>query len=1049
MADHLFLHLQTLPSGRVVATPMPFTDLSVEAESIDRARALAQEAALERLENIPGLFRAALFNEQDAELASARLRVPAEARIEAAVITVGFVLFRRHTASGEAYVAYAPGVPQWSVAGGTREQTLKAAADALQEQLKTWPPGSAVALDQVGEVSLEQMPVSSESEQSPESARSRPARFAGDDMVELAARGRLGRLDRRDPLVERVLAALAADGRASVLLVGPSDVGKTALLHEVAARLNSGDVPPALQGRRLWRTSANELIAGARFTGMWQERARLLVQFARDTGAIIAMGDPSGIVDAGRWSESDNNLGRVLRPYMERGELRLICEATEEGVAAARKWESSFIEVFYRVDVPEPDVDAAREILRAAARRIEANHGVPFTDDALEATLQLTRRFEPYRALPGKAVRLLEETAQLVAVEAAEPLGREEITRAFAQRTGMPIVMLSDRIPLHTDEVQAFFEQRVLGQPEAVEAVVDLVAVIKAALNDPAKPLATMFFVGPTGVGKTELTKALAEFLFGSRDRVLRFDMGEYASGDAIARLTGSAWERDGEGELTRRVREQPFCVVLLDEVEKAHRSVFDVLLPALGEGRLTDASGRTADLRNAIVIMTSNLGAERQDSGGIGFARGDGAAEGDRRRRHFIDEAEQFFRPEFFNRIDRVLAFDPLDKQTIRTIARREMGRLLLREGITRRQLLVEIDDGVVDRLAVAGFHPRYGARPLHREIERAVIRPLARLIVEQQPGPGDLIRLQESPEGVALTVRRIDEPDQARQPRKITEKPREASIARAAATAERLHDELLRDQGSGPARAVSTELSELLARINAPGFWDDPGSAQSALTRVYQLQRVTDRLAHVRNRAEGLVELARQLQANRDRGRLPELREALGELEEELVLVRLECAGAAAGDSEPAAELTLLPVAGRADDWATQLAAMYRAWAERTGREATDEPGDPRRLTIRGPGSYSLLAPEAGLHRRELPNRQRVLVRVIVKPQGDQNKAPWSDPDDGGTTVVRVYSEGARTGVRDPRTGVRVGNLPSVLQGQIDEFILAGAAGITTAAG
>jgi ATP-dependent Clp protease ATP-binding subunit ClpC len=605
----------------------------------------------------------------------------------------------------------------------------------------------------------------------------------------------------------------------------------------------------------------------------------------------------------------------------------------------------------------------------------------------------------------------------------------------------MPIVILSDQIALHTGDVRAFFEQRVLGQSEPVEAIVDLVAVIKAGLNDPGKPLSTMFFVGPTGVGKTELTKALAEFLFGSRDRVLRFDMGEYATGDAVARLTGSAWDRDGEGELTRRVREQPFCVMLFDELEKAHRSVFDVLLPALGEGRLTDASGRTADLRNAIVIMTSNLGAERQGSGGIGFARPDNDGERDRRRAHFVGEAEHFFRPEFFNRIDRILTFDPLAEETIRKIARRELGKLLLREGITRRQLLVEIEDGVVNQLAAAGFHPRYGARPLHREIERGVIRPLARLIVEQQPVPGDLIRLAQAEPGVTLTVQRIREPTDAAPPRKPAGKPRDGTLERAGATAETLLEELRSEQLSGAAVAMSTELSSLLEQINSPGFWDEPDSARRILTRVYQLQRVSDRVSHLRSRAEGLVELAHQLRVNRDRGRLPELRGALEEAAQELALVRLECAGAAAGQREPAVALAFHPIGPEAGDWAEELAAIYAGWAERTGREVVRERGDMPHLTVIGPGSYALLAHEAGLHRRELGDRRRVLVRVTVAAEGD-TPVPSSDDDDQATSVVRVYSDGARSGVRDPRTGVREGNLQAVLRGKIDGFILASAA-------
>jgi ATP-dependent Clp protease ATP-binding subunit ClpA len=1038
------MHTRELPSGRAVATVIPLTDVACDAATVEDARARAIEEAEERLPNLPVDFRADLSGDADAELETLALTLSREHGDQKLPLTLSVVLVRRQRSAGEIYSVSAPGVPRWSVAASDRADALALAARALEETLANWAAEPLMALDARGVLELQ--PFSLPFEAEPETGDSAPAdpaaQLGADDLTALAAAGQLGRLDRRDPLVERVLAALAADGRASVLLVGPGDVGKSALTHEVAARLASGDVPPALRNRRLIRLSANELVAGARYTGMWQDRARRLVAVARRTGAIIAMGDPQAIVDAGRWSESDNNLSRVLRPYMERGELRLICEATEEMVAAVSKREPSFVEAFHRIDLHEPDPEAAREILRAAARRMEVNHEVEFLEAAVDASLDLTRRFEPYRALPGKAVRLLEETAQLTAVDGERQLGREEVARGFAQRTGLPLSMLSDEIPLRAAEVRAFFEERVLGQQEAVEAMVDLIAVVKAALGDPTKPLGTLFLVGPTGVGKTELCKALAEYLFGSRDRVLRFDMGEYASGDAAPRLTGTAWDRHSEGELTRRVREQPFCVILLDEIEKAHPTVFDVLLPALGEGRLTDAAGRTADLRNAIVIMTSNLGVSRAGSGALGFADSAGD-EIDRQRNHFVAEAERFFRPEFFNRIDRVLAFAPLDQDTIARIARREVGRLLLREGITRRQLLVEIDDEVITQLASAGFHPRYGARPLHREIERAVIQPLARLIVEELPDPGDLIRIRSRDDAITVAVHRVEEPAPATAPVKHTRDQAEgqaATTGRAVAQARAVLDDLDQLASTPEATAVSAELSQLLTRINQPGFWDEQEAARATMNRIYQLQRINDKLHHLRSRAEGLLTLTENLQARRDRSRLSEARAAITELEDNLSILRLTIAGAASGEEEPRAILTITPVGSDTADWAATLTAMYTAWANRTGREVARAEVDPFSLEIIGPGSLALLRGEAGLHRRERsgPDGGRQLARVTVNAAPESPGAETNGSEQ--EQVVRVYTEGARTGVRDPRTSTRVGNLAAVLdEGRIDDFILA----------
>ena len=486
-----------------------------------------------------------------------------------------------------------------------------------------------------------------------------------------------------------------------MLLVGPPDVGKTALVHELARRIAAGEAPQALHERKVWRVSANELIAGAMYTGQWQERARRLVDDARSTQAVIVMGDPVGIVDAGRWARSDNNVSRHLRPYVESGEITIVCEATPEQFAAALKSEPSFVGAFHRIDVPEPARDDVRAIAAAAAARLGDAASLSIEPEAIDAAVELTGRFEPYRSFPGKAIRLLEDAVRERA-DGVERLDREAMTAAFARRSGLPLVLLSDAVPLRLADVREHFESRVIGQPEATSTLVDLIAMLKAGLNDPKKPLGSFFFVGPTGVGKTESAKALAEFLFGSDERLVRFDMGEYSSDDAVRRLIGSAWGTD-EGELARRVREQPFCVVLLDEIEKAHWSVFDALLAAIGEGRLTDAAGRVADFRNAIVIMTSNLGARTIRSSPLGF--GAGAADNGADRR-YVEEAEKFFRPEFFNRIDRVVVFHPLSAATVRRIARRELERLLTREGIIRRQLLVELDDAVVDTVAASGFH-------------------------------------------------------------------------------------------------------------------------------------------------------------------------------------------------------------------------------------------------------------------------------------------------------------------------------------------------------
>ena len=505
--------------------------------------------------------------------------------------------------------------------------------------------------------------------------------------------------------------------------------------------------------------------------------------------------------------------------------------------------------------------------------------------------------------------------------------------------------------------------------------------------------------------------------------------MAEYAGGDAIQRLIGSPW--GGEGELTRAVRAQPFCVVLLDEIEKAHWAVFDALLGALGEGRLTDASGRTADFRNAIVIMTSNLGATKSRSSALGFAPG-GSDEGERLTRHYEDEAEKFFRPEFFNRIDRIVVFQPLAEETIRQIARREVGRLLLREGIVRRRLLVEVDDPVVDHLAAAGFHPQYGARPLHRAIEQAVIQPLARLIVTQSPAAGDLARihLKEGAISVELEQVKVVEP-QAEAKRERRAARAFGSLARATRAAREFVEQLDAEEATGVVGDLRDEVSALVDETHAPVFWDDPDSAREVLSRIYRVEHVLDRLDGLQRRASGLVEMASRVQAARDRKRVGEIYAAIEEMEDALLVMRLELAGASTNGAGTASVIRVTPIGG-CDDWAAELLAMYAAWAERTARDVVEDAGH-NALRIEGLSTHELLRGEAGIHRRVRPQQAaEELARVTVGDEGD-------DGDDGGL-VVRVYEEGRRRVVRDPRTRTRTADLDAVLrEGRIDAFLLA----------
>jgi ATP-dependent Clp protease ATP-binding subunit ClpA/protein subunit release factor A len=1070
----------------------------------DRAQAIADMAA-EIIQYVRGLERhhwGRLVFVEDQQLRPLSLELTPKVKPpqEPIPITLNLLVSAEPQARGPRYVATAPRLPGLHVVVERLDLVEPKAREAVLYLTRKWDSQAILALDLSGPEEL--LVIEVELPEGGQDAADEPLSntysqenvlgLCGLSLSAQARRGKLGRADRREALAEMLITSLATERSSSVMLVGKAGVGKTALLHELVERINSGRVPASLKGREVWFITANNLIAGMKYTGEWQGRTQKLIEQVRRGRQILYMADPNEILDAGRWTGSDNNMGRFLRPYLESGELTLICECAPEGFAAGLRVEPSFMHAFRRIDVAETDEAETHTILQLVARRLEAALSVAIDPAATGAILDLTRRFMPYRAFPGKAVSFLEEMIHDAAATAAHAergiagrgFGRADVITSFTQKTGLPALMLSDEADFDLGVLRSYFEERLLGQPEAVEAMVDLITVIKAGLNDPNKPLGSFFFVGPTGVGKTELAKVLAEFLFGSRERMLRFDMSEYAASDALPRLIGAAWKPDSEGELTRRVREQPFCVVLFDELEKAHAEVYDALLGVLGEGRMSDASGRTADFRNTIIIMTSNLGASRREMQSIGFRdAADDAADTARLYDHFVKEAERFFRPEFFNRIDRIVAFRPLTLDAMRLITRRELGKLLMREGVVRRNLLVEIDDAVIEQLLQQGFHPLYGARPLQREIERAVILPLARLVLQQGADLGSLLRFSVRPdasgaEHIHLSLVPLDLPEDLPDAALPGAPPPDrrlehnlASILRAVAE---LREQLASEEASPVVQQLRREVSRLLLRTREPSFWDQPGPAREVLSRVYHLERVLKRLDSLAERAEFLEEKSRQIRAHRDRRSLPALAREVEALHGEFSYLQLELAGAAVGRGLDTALLRIMPLSKEAEDWAAQLVAMYSAWAGRKGYEHTlvdlgpsgdgaerryQGPALPPAIFLRGSYVYEFLTGEAGLHKLNPGSddaRRRILARVSVLPVADdldednpvRLRAALSNvvvrAAEGASTrsesVARVYNQGRHRFVRDPRTGVRLTDLAAVLNdGQLDPFLLA----------
>jgi ATP-dependent Clp protease ATP-binding subunit ClpC len=527
----------------------------------------------------------------------------------------------------------------------------------------------------------------------------------------------------------RIAELLTSQPRRSVLLVGPSGVGKTAAVHAMLqqrARLGLGETP-------FWMTTGSRIVAGMSGFGMWEERCQKLCHEAAELKAVLHVGNLVELMEVGRSALRNQGIASFLRPRIQRGDLTVIAECTPEQLTLIEREEPQLLSALVTLTFAEPNDERTQSIVWqfAESRRMKRTE---LTHEGLDKLLRLHRRYATYSANPSRPLRFVQSLfsdrrRQAAAASASDPceISAADVTQAFATETGLPHWLLEESQTLNLEQLRTWFASRVLGQEHAIDLLVNLIATIKAGLTRPNRPLASLLFIGPTGVGKTELAKSLAEFLFSDSQRLTRFDMSEFADPVSVQRLIGGAF--GVEGLLTAKIREQPFSVVLFDEVEKADPLFFDLLLQILGEARLTDGAGRVAHFSNAVIVMTSNLGAASYKSSTTGFGNDSTSTEYSQRQaaEHFTREVRRFVRPELFNRLDRIVPFSPLSETHVRQVAKRQLELLRMREGIRFRNVDLRLDDQVIPHLAAIGFDPRFGARPLKRAIERELLTPLA----------------------------------------------------------------------------------------------------------------------------------------------------------------------------------------------------------------------------------------------------------------------------------------------------------------------------------
>ena len=575
------------------------------------------------------------------------------------------------------------------------------------------------------------------------------------DLTLLAASGSFDPVIGRDEEIRRSVQILSRRSKNNPVLIGEPGVGKTAVAEGIAAYIAGSDAPDSMAGKRLVALDLPALLAGTKYRGDFEERVKAVLKDVKKAGDVILFIDEMHTMIGAGSAEGAIDAANILKPALGRGEVQIIGATTPEEYRRHIEKDAALERRFQPVKIAEPSRGDSLKMLGAVRQSLEKHHGVKISDAALTAAVDLSARYINDRFLPDKAIDLADEAAAHIRVSGGGLVTAEDIAGIVSLWTGIPVANLSADETKRLCNMKSILHRRVIGQNEAVTAVSRAIRRGRVGLSDPDRPIGSFLFLGPTGVGKTELCRALAEAVFGESDAMIRLDMSEYMEKHAVSKLIGSppgyVGYEDG-GQLTERVRRKPWSVVLFDEIEKAHEDVWGILLQIMDDGRLTDSAGRVVSFRNTIIVMTSNVGAKSISDGRprMGFTP-DGGDEAQLMRARINEELRRTFKPEFLNRIDETIVFRRLSRAEIRSIAERML--LTVAERFKALGMTLSVPDQVVDFLAERGYDEKYGARPLRRAIRSMIEDKAAELMLTDSLGRGDTVQARIDGNELILT--------------------------------------------------------------------------------------------------------------------------------------------------------------------------------------------------------------------------------------------------------------------------------------------------------